>query len=237
MKKKINILCTICVRGGSKGILNKNIKKMHGQPLLWYSIAQAKKTKLFDQIVVSTDSKKISNIAKQCGANSWFLRSKKLSDDKADKLSAIKHAFILSEKHFKKKFDIIIDLDATSPLRTPQDIKSSLKIFRSSKFDNLVSISLSKKNPYFNMIEKKNKKSFRLVKELNKSVIRRQDAPKVYDVNASIYIWSRKSILNQKQIINKKTGTYLMPEERSIDIDSKFDWTLVQYLLKKKNVL
>ena len=87
------------------------------------------------------------------------------------------------------------------------------------------------------MIEKKNKKSFRLVKKLNKSVIRRQDAPKVYDVNASIYIWSRKSILNQKQIINQKTGTYLMPEERSIDIDSKFDWTLVQYLLKKKKCL
>lgn len=236
MEKKLNILCTICARGGSKGVPHKNIKKINRYPLIYYSITQAKKTRLFDKIVVSTDSKKISSISRKFGAHCWFLRPKKLSSDKSAKLPAIRHAFKISENYFKKKFDIIVDLDATSPLRNSSDIIKSVKIFNSGKFDNLVSISASKKNPYFNMIEKR-KNYYTMVKTAKTKTVRRQDAPQVFDMNASIYIWSRKSILNAKKIINKNTGTYLMPEARSIDIDSEFDWKIVEYLLKRKNVI
>ena len=130
-----------------------------------------------------------------------------------------------------------MDLDATSPLRNIHDITKSLAIFRASKYKNLVSISSSKKNPYFNMIEKKFDKKYDIVKKFKKKLTRRQDTPKVYDINASIYIWSRKSILNQKKIITNQTGAYLMPSERSIDIDSYLDWKIVEFLLKKKDDL
>ena len=105
-----------------------------------------------------------------------------------------------NQKNTLKKFDIIMDLDATSPLRNIHDITKSLAIFRASKYKNLVSISSSKKNPYFNMIEKKFDKKYDIVKKFKKKLTRRQDTQKVYDINASIYIWSRKSILNQKKL-------------------------------------
>ena len=212
-KKKLEILCTICARGGSKGVYSKNIKNINGRPLISYTIRQAKKAGVFSAIVVSTDSKKISNVAKKYGAHSWFLRPKKYASA------------------------IIMDLDTTSPLRDIRDITKSLAIFRASKYKNLVSISSSKKNPYFNMIEKKFDKKYDIVKKFKKKLTRRQDTPKVYDINASIYIWSRKSILNQKKIITSQTGAYLMPSERSIDIDSYLDWKIVEFLLKKKDDL
>ena len=129
-KKKLEILCTICARGGSKGVYSKNIKNINGRPLISYTIRQAKKAGVFSAIVVSTDSKKISNVAKKYGAHSWFLRPKKYASDRSAKLPAIKHAFQQSEKYFKKKFDIIMDLDTTSPLRNIRDITKSLAIFR-----------------------------------------------------------------------------------------------------------
>lgn len=232
-KNKLNILCTICARGGSKGITLKNIKKINGKPLISYSINQAKKSGIFSAVVVSTDSKAIASVAKKYGAHCWFLRPKKLASDFSAKLPAIKHAFKLSEKYFHKKFDCIVDLDATSPLRNIEDIRQSIKVFKSLKCQNLISVSPSKKNPYFNMVEKKKTKKFEIVKKFKRKLDRRQDAPKVYDVNASIYIWSRKSILTQEKIINKHTGIYMMPSERSIDIDSILDWKIVEFLLKK----
>ena len=111
-KKKLEILCTICARGGSKGVYSKNIKNINGRPLISYTIRQAIKAGVFSAIVVSM-IKKISNVAKKYGAYSWFLRPKKYASDRSAKLPAIKHAFQQSEKYFKKKFDIIMDLDAT----------------------------------------------------------------------------------------------------------------------------
>ena len=151
----MSILCTICARGGSKGLKNKALKKIFNKPLISYTIKQAIKSKLFDEIVVSTDSKKIQRAGKKYGVSSWFLRPKKLSNDNCSKLLAIRHAFTEAEKYFGKKFNYCVDLDVTSPLRTSDDIKKSFKIFKKTKATNLISVCRSKKNPYFNMVEKK----------------------------------------------------------------------------------
>ena len=148
-----NILCTICIRSGSKGVPNKNIKKIKGKPLIAYTINQAKKSRIFDKIVISTDSKKILNLSKKYGAIGWFLRSKKMSNDNAPKIPVVRDLLIKSEKHFNKNFDIIVDLDVTSPLRLSKDIIDSVKLFQSKKASNLISVCPSRKNPYFNMIE------------------------------------------------------------------------------------
>ena len=228
----MRVLCTICMRGGSKEIVNKNIKKLNGFPLMSYTIKQAINSKIFDLIMVSTDSKKIFKCAKKYGATGWFLRPKKLATDDSVKLLAIRHALIESEKFTNKKFDIIFNLHVTAPLRNINDIKNAYKKFLREKANKLISVTYCKRNPYFNMVEKVNDK-VQIVKKPIKKIGRRQDAPIVYDMNASIYIWQRKELLNLKSKYDKKTSLYVMPAERSVDIDSTFDWNLVENILKK----
>jgi CMP-N,N'-diacetyllegionaminic acid synthase len=225
----MNNLCSICMRGGSKGVVNKNLKKLNGKPLMAYTIEQAIASKLFKHVIVSTDSEEIYENAKFFGADAWFLRPKYLSTDEAAKLPVIQHAFMEAEKHYGIKFDSLTDLDATSPLRTVQDIINAYNQFTNEKAKNLISGCASRKNPYFNMVEKVGK-TIKLIKEPKFLSQRRQDAPKVYDMNASIYIWKRESILNSNSLFTKNTSLYVMPEERSIDIDTDLDWKFVQFL-------
>ena len=138
MEKKLKILCTICARKGSTEILNKNLKKINGHPLIYYTIKQAIKSNLCDAIVVSTDSQKIKKLSIKYGAESWFLRPKKYAMDSSLKLPAIRHAFKLSEKFYKTKFDILIDLDVTSPLRSVSDILYAYKKFKSANCSNFL---------------------------------------------------------------------------------------------------
>ena len=228
-----SILCTICMRSGSRGVKNKNMKLINGKPLMYYTIKQAVKSKIFDHIVVSTNSRKILKCAKSYGANGWFLRPKKLSSDSSSKVAVVKHALLESEKHYNKKFNFIVDLDVTSPLRSITDIIKAFKFFIRKKSDILITGSRSKKNPYHNIVEIVNKK-LKKVGRSKRNIFRRQDPPKTYDLNASIYIWKRKSLINQKPSPSSKTVFYEMPECRSIDIDSELDFKLVEFLLKKK---
>jgi len=229
----MNILCSICARAGSKGVKNKNIKEIAGKPLIAWSIEQARESNLFNHIVISSDSDKIIELGKKYGAETFFKRDKFLSSDQAGKLDVIKDLLLKSEKFYNKKFDYIVDLDVTSPLRDTEDIIKAFSYFLETNSDNLITASLSRRSPYFNMVEVINGK-VKLVKEGN--FLRRQDVPKTYDMNASIYIWKREVLLNSKTLFLDKTALYVMPEERSIDIDSELDFRIVEMLLRDKNV-
>ncbi|MCG3701771.1 acylneuraminate cytidylyltransferase family protein [Aliarcobacter butzleri] len=229
-----NILCTICARGGSKGVKNKNIKELNGKPLIAYTIEQAKASGLFEHIVISTDSDDIANIAKQYGAEVFFKRSSEMASDTAGKLDVIKDAFERSEKYYNKTFDYLIDLDATAPLRIVEDIINSFKQFKENDNDNLITAMPSRRSPYFNLVEQDKDGKVYLSKKLDSAVVRRQDAPKSYDMNASIYIWKRDIILNENSIFLEKTGLYVMPEERSIDIDNELDFKFVEFFMKER---
>ncbi|PHO11962.1 flagellar modification protein B [Malaciobacter marinus] len=230
-----NILCTICARGGSKGVKNKNIKELNGKPLIAYTIEQAKASGLFEHIVISTDSDDIANVAKQYGAEVFFKRSPEMASDTAGKLDVIKDAFKRSEEYYNKKFDYLIDLDATAPLRSVEDIINSFNQFKENDNDNLITAMPSRRSPYFNLVEQDKDGKVYLSKKLDNTVVRRQDAPKSYDMNASIYIWKRDVILNENSIFLEKTGLYVMPEERSIDIDNELDYKFVEFLIKENN--
>jgi CMP-N,N'-diacetyllegionaminic acid synthase len=234
MKKKIKNICVICARAGSTRLKGKNFKKLLGKPLIYYTINQAIKSKIFDHIVFSTDSKTLKNLAIKYGAESWFLRPKKLADDKAAKMPVIRHAVSEAEKKFKIKFDYVFDLDVTSPLRDVNDIKKAFKLFLKSKKEMLISGNKARKNPYFNMVEFKKNNSLKLVKKSKNFFVRYQDAPKVYELNASIYIWKRKSFFYQVGPFCKKTFFYEMPYDKSIDIDNFSDFKMVEFFLKKK---
>ncbi len=229
----MKILCSICARGNSKGVKNKNVKKFNGRPLIWYTINQAKKSKLFSKIICSSDSSKILKIARTFGVDLALRRSKKLSDDKCPKKKAIKDLILRSEKHFKEKYDFIFDLDVTSPIRTIQDIHNCFKILKKRKKpSNLITLCESKKNPYYNMIKIKNKK-LSIVISSKKNITSRQLAPKIFDMNASIYAWNREGFFKLKNIINPKTLYYKMPIISSIDIDNIVDFKLNEYLYRK----
>lgn len=228
------ILCVICARGGSKRLKKKNFKKLFGKPLIFHTIDQAKKSKIFNKIVFSTDSSKLQKLAIKFGASSWFLRPKNLANDKAAKMPVIRHAVIESEKKYQNKFDYIFDLDVTSPLRKISDIKSAFKIFLKSKKDMLISGNKARKNPYFNMIEFDRKNQMQLVKKKKINFVRTQDAPVVYELNASIYIWKRSAIFQQKGPFCKSVIFYEMPYERSIDIDHLSDFKMVEFFGRNK---
>ncbi len=233
MKKSYNILCTIAARAGSKGVKNKNIKQLIDKPLIAHTIEQAVTSNIFSNIVISTDSNNIGKIAESYGATYFFDRPKDLAIDSAGKLPVIQHALLESEKYFATTYDICVDLDATSPLRSVKDIQQSLEQFIQNDHDNLITACPARRSPYFNLIEVTNEK-VGLSKTPQTPILRRQDSPKCYDMNASIYIWKRDILLNHSSIFLNKTGLYIMPENRSIDIDSEIDFKLVELLMKEK---
>ncbi len=229
------ILCTICARGGSKGVKNKNVKPINGKPLIAYTIEQAKESGLFEHIVISTDSDPIADTAKEYGAEVFFKRSAEMASDTAGKLDVVKDALRRSEEHYGETFDYHVDLDATAPLRDVKDIIDSFEQFIKNDNDNLITAMPSRRSPYFNLVEMNKDGKVYLSKTLDSKVLRRQDAPESYDMNASIYIWKRDILLNNNTIFLEKTGLYVMPEERSIDIDTEDDYKYVEFLMKKNS--
>ena len=228
----VNRLCTICARGGSKGVKNKNLANIAGKPLIAHTLIQAKASGLFDYLVVSSDSKIIRDTAMAWGADFTIDRPEVLATDTAAKIPAIQHAVKIAENKINNEepFDIIVDLDATSPLRIISDIKNAVMEFESNhEATNLISVTKARRSPYFNMVEVHNGYA-KLIKPLSDTVIRRQDTPACYDMNASIYIWRRDALFQNQRVLTDKTMTYFMPEERSIDIDTEFDLKIVRFL-------
>ena len=235
MDDAMKVLCTICARGGSVGVKNKNIRKLRGKPLISHSIIQAKKTNLFDFVAISSDSKKILDTAKQWGADHLITRPAELATSVSPKHPVIQHAVLETERFYGEKFDIIIDLDATSPLRSVDDIIAAFKMFIDHKEAiNLVTASSARRSPYFNMLEVSCDGYAKLVKTPEEKVTRRQDSPACYDMNASIYIWKRDALFNSQSVFTDRTLLYVMPEDRSIDIDSLLDWKFVSLLAKNR---
>jgi len=233
--KPYKVLCTICARGGSKGVKNKNIRSLVGKPMIAHTVLQAKACGLFEHIVISTDSDAIANAAQEYGAEVFFKRDTAMASDTAGKLDVIKDAFTRSETHYSETYDYLIDLDATAPLRDTQDIINAFEQFLKDDNDNLITAMPSRRSPYFNLVEVSKEGKVTLSKTLDNAILRRQDAPKSYDMNASIYIWKRDTLLKEDTIFLEKTGLYVMPEERSFDVDCELDFKIVELLMGEKN--
>jgi len=231
---KEKILVIVAARGGSKGIKNKNIRPLCGKPLIAHTILQAKQWGRADRLICSTDSEEIAGIAHQFGAQVPFMRPAELATDTAGKLDVLKHAVLAAEKHYQEQYQIIIDLDVTAPVRKISDIQGALDMFLDKRPKNIFSVTPSRKNPYFNMVEINQTGSVALSKD-GGSFLRRQDAPLVYDANASIYVYDRDYLVDEstKQVISDKTLVYLMDEFSAFDIDSEVDFQFVEFLVNK----
>jgi CMP-N,N'-diacetyllegionaminic acid synthase len=230
----LNPLCTICARGGSKGVRNKNVRDLHGKPLIAWSVEQAKATGLFAHIVISTDSDEIAGAAERAGAEVFFRRPAELATDTAAKPPVWQHAFLESERHFGTSFTHLVDLDATSPLRVPEDIANAFHQLVRDGNQALITAMPARRSPYFNLVERDAAGRIAPAKKLDRPVVRRQDAPACYDMNASIYVLTREALLGFTSLFTEKTGLYVMPEERSIDIDSEMDWKFVEFVMGER---
>ncbi len=233
----MRILVTICARGGSKGLPGKNIKPILGKPLIAYSIKAAFdfKAKFSDEVVIalSTDSIEIKNICLQHGLYSDYLRPAKFATDFISKTPALRDILLYEENKAGQKFDYLIDLDVTSPFRTTDDLKSAIDIIqKDQEAINLVTVNSAHRNPYFNMLEQKQDGYYAVSKKAKNPFFSRQEAPEVYDMNSSFYIFKRRYFDdNYVGSLTDKTTIYEMPHI-CLDVDHPDDFDYVEYLIK-----
>lgn len=231
----MKILVTIAARGGSKGVKNKNIRELCGKPLIAYTIEQALKWGKASKVLVSTDSPEIAETARRFGAEAPFLRPPELSTDTAPKVPVIRHAWREAEKLYGETYDFVVDLDATAPLRRITDIETALKTAMKKRSSTLFSVVPAHKNPYFNMVELARDGCARLCKKPGESVKRRQDAPKVYDLNASIYVYSREFLQGDSPtVFTDRSAVHVMDEMSGTDIDKEVDFKFVEFIIKER---
>ena len=228
-------LCTICARGGSKGVKNKNIRLLAGKPLIAHTLEQARQCGLFERIAVSSDSEAILKTASEWGADELVVRPPEMARDTSAKIPAIRHCVETVEKRTGTCFDIVVDLDATSPLRIPEDIFNAVALLESKGISNVITGAPARRSPYFNLVELGTDGVARLSKPPSSSVVRRQDSPPCFDMNASIYVWQRAALFENPGVFAQDTGLYVMPEDRSLDIDTELDFDIVEFLMKRRN--
>jgi N-acylneuraminate cytidylyltransferase/CMP-N,N'-diacetyllegionaminic acid synthase len=234
MSPDMSLICTICARGGSKGVVGKNARDLLGKPMLAWSIAQARETGLFDAIAFSSDSDALLDAALKAGADIAVKRPDEMATDTAPKLPAIRHCLEQAIAHTGTTPEIFVDLDVTSPLRLASDITGAVDLLRQSGARNVITGAPSRRSPYFNLVEQRPDGSVGLSKTADPPIVRRQDAPRSFDMNASIYVWRVAPFLEQPAVFYPDTRLFEMPEERSVDIDSDLDFTLVELLLRKR---
>jgi CMP-N,N'-diacetyllegionaminic acid synthase len=225
----MKILYFIPARGGSKGILQKNIKELAGKPLIQYSIEIAKAmTTNFEDICVSTDDLLIKNMAQKLGLFVPFLRPVEISGDSASTNDAIIHALnYYSQKGIE--YEVVVVLQPTSPLRALDDVKGAISIFN-NQIDMVVSVKVTDSNPYYVLFEEDEKGLLYKCKE--GGFVSRQSCPTVYEYNGAVYIINVNSLKAKPIIEFNKIVKFLMPSERSIDIDNLIDWELCEILIK-----
>jgi CMP-N-acetylneuraminic acid synthetase len=225
----------VCARGGSKGILNKNIINFNGKPLIYWAIKCGLSVKDITKVLVSSDSSKIINLSKKYGAEVPFIRPKYLSTDNSPEWKSWQHALKYINTNYNKKIKGLIIIPTTAPLRKTIDIKKAIKIFEDNNSDVVISVRDAERNPYFNMVEYDSNKNLIISKKSKKNIFRRQDAPEVFDMTTVVFI-IRPSFLEKKNnIFEGKINFVKIPYHRSIDIDNRTDLFMANSFLKYKD--
>ena len=226
-------LATICARAGSKRLPGKNTRIVGGSPLVKHTLVQALYSGCFDSIVVTSDSAEVRSLAEGL-ANLILPRPDELATDESGKVPVIRWAALAAERIAGMAYDTIVDLDVTAPLRTVDDIRGFCAKLDGMEHGNLVSVCKARRSPAFNMVESCKYGGYSLVKRMH-SIVRSQDAPECYELNASLYGWKRNALLNGGDaVINWDTDIYEMPKSRSWDIDDQDDLDIVEFLMSKR---
>lgn len=234
----MNILFTICGRAGSKGFKNKNLKYLCGTPLVYYTLSviclyikrYSQKTNIY--IVLNTDSADLIKIVllQNFLEVDVINRDEKLGEDTVPKVKVINDCLMQMENRHNCKFDVVVDLDITSPLRTVKNVKQAIdKKMERKDIDVVYSVTNSRRNPFFNMV-KQEKGLF--VKAIKANYTARQQAPNFYDMNASIYAYNPSALRNKdtNTFFNDNADAIIMRDTAVLDIDSEEDYELMQVI-------
>ncbi len=231
----MELLITVCARGGSKGLANKNIRPILGIPLIAYTVRNALKyaKRMGADTALSTEDKRIRSIAAEYGLSSTYDRPADLATDTSGKIAVLRDLVTYEERTRKKTYDFILDLDVTSPLCTLTDLDEAFKILNKDPHAlNLFSVNPAHRNPYFNMVEKAQDGYYQLCKIPETPILSRQTAPKVYDLNASFYYYRRAFFdMGYRNAYTERSLVYVMPHI-CFDIDTPTDFEFLEYLVK-----
>ena len=226
------MLAIIPARGGSKGLPGKNIKRLCGMPLICYSIRAALKSNLIDKVIISTEDKEIASIAENCGAEVPFIRPKNLATDTAMAIDTYLHAVDYISKESSKQIESFVVLLPTSPLRITKDIDESIKVFEYKNADSVISVVESSVPLIWNKYISDEGILGNFIPEFN-TIENRQDLKRTYIPNGAVYVFRTEVLRSKRQYYTEKTYPYIMPKERSADIDDLLDFEWVEYLLNK----
>jgi CMP-N,N'-diacetyllegionaminic acid synthase len=219
----VSRVAVIPARGGSKGIPRKNVRLFQGRPLIAWVIEAALESKVFDDVMVSTDDEEIGLIAQHFGATVPFLRPQELSTDSALTIDVLRHLF---QRFPHYEYGTL--LQPTSPLTTCEDILRSVELMKELQSSSMVSVVETKQHPQLLFVRGNNLRLQPL--STDTLVDRRQDRPKTYALNGAMYNFETSWLMRNGAFIGEETVAYEMPRERSVDIDDEFDWQLANWL-------
>jgi len=222
------ILAVIPARGGSKGIPNKNIVDVGGNPLIKYTIDAALGSKMLTHCIVSTDSDEISDVALSCGALVPFKRPKHLSDDKALSLPVMQHAVEFMEAKQGYEYDLVIMLQPTTPLRQTEDIDDAINLLVDTNADSVISVVEVEGYHPLRMKRVVDGRLINYIDQGHEDMRPRQELPPVYIRNGAIYATRRDILIKKNSFIGTDSRAYIMPSERSVNIDTLKDLLLAQ---------
>lgn len=229
----MKILVIIPARGGSKGIPYKNIKPFNGKPLIYYTIDCARTICNDEDICVSTDDPEIISVVEQYGLKVPFVRPAELATDTAGTYEVLLHALNYYEQQ-GKHYDVVMLLQNTSPFRTAEHVEEALKLY-TPDVDMVVSVKECAANPYYCVFEE-NSEGYLHVCKGDGNIFRRQDAPKVYEYNGTIYIMNAEKLKTTHMHKMQKRVKYVMDDLSSFDLDTMWDWQMAETIKKEKSL-
>jgi len=223
----------ICARSGSKGVVNKNVRLLAGRPLIGWAIQTALQVERISTVIVSTDSVQIARIALEQGAEVPFIRPAVLAKDDSPEWEVWRHALYFLEKDRGTRLENLVVIPPTAPLRKIEDIDACLDTYEQGDVDIVITVTDAHRSPFFNMVISDEHGYARLVIPPQKKVIRRQDAPVVYDMTTVAYVVDSRLIMEHDSIFDGRVKTVQIPIERSLDIDTEFDIKIADFLLRE----
>ena len=229
---KPKILGVIPARGGSKSVPHKNLAPLNGKPMMVYTIEAAQNSQLMTHFVVSSEDEKIIQVARQYGAPAPFIRPAEFATDEAPSLPVVQHAVREMESRLDIVFDYVVMLQATSPLRTGADIDTALEKLIRTGADSVVSVVRIAHHHPARMRFIEDDLLVQLPMGEQKELQRRQDLPPVYIRNGAIFATRREVVMEKNSFLGKVSRPYLMPESRSSNVDTKFDFLVVEVMMQ-----
>ncbi|HEU4578823.1 MAG TPA: acylneuraminate cytidylyltransferase family protein [Polyangiaceae bacterium] len=224
----------VCARGGSKGVPRKNLRPMHGKPLLARAIEQAQAAQIFDHVVTSTDDEEMAALARACGAEVPGLRPAQLARDDSNKWHVFRHLVTELEARGIGPVGIVADLDTGAALRSIEDIRAAVARLIETGADVCVTAYEADHNPYYNMVEMDGRGIARVCSPPPVPIANRQQAPPVYNLSPAIFAIRRGVLFERDHWSQCRMTLCVIPRERAVDIDTEFDFRLVEFLMGER---